>query len=429
MNTTAKNCQIWIFVTTQKLKESFFITEFIYSVLLVFGLLLYMTPKKLLAFKFVSQVHRSSRSSFLRSLALPLVTKFLTIHGEPRNPNLSVEKFKSLIGRNIICIKPKLSVAEKGVILIKYSESMPLLPFFCDMERLLNDYTLVYEPSWSGYCTSDILHFTQYKQKIFVLAKQRDDYIFLEQLKSNLIPLKMGPCDWVDPSIAETFAGAARKFDLVLNSNWSTAKRHQVLFKAMAKMPSSLKVVLIGFAWGERTKDEILDLAQYYGVEDQLTIFENISFDKVMEINSYSKIALLLSLKEGSNRAISESLFCDTPAIVLNNHIGGIVENITLETGMLVNESQLNDKILLMLENLQKYTPRKWALQNISCFESTRSLNESLKAESILQGGIWSQDIVIRTNSPNLRYLDTTESAQCIAETEKLKTYIKANMT
>jgi hypothetical protein len=146
-----------------------------------------------------------------------------------------LQKFKDILGTNIICIKPRLSVAEKGVILIKYSESMPLLPFFCDMDRLLNDYTLVYEPSWSGYCTADILHFTHYKHKVFFLAKQRDDYTFLEQLKSNLIPLKMGPCDWVDPSIAEVFSGSERKFDLVLNSNWSTAKRHQVYLKQCRK--------------------------------------------------------------------------------------------------------------------------------------------------------------------------------------------------
>jgi hypothetical protein len=197
----------------------------------------------------------------------------------------------------------------------------------------------------------------------------------------------------------------------------------------MSQIPTRLEVALIGFAWGDRTKKAILDLARYYGVESQLNIFENISFDKVMEINSCSKIALLLSLKEGSNRAISEGLFCDTPAIVLSNHIGGIVENINSETGMLVNESQLKDKIPLMLENLEKYTPREWALQNISCFESTRSLNESLKEEAIRQGDTWSQDITIRTNSPNLRYLDKTESALCIAETAKIEKYIKTNIT
>jgi hypothetical protein len=235
----------------------------------------------------------------------------------------------------------------------------------------------------------------------------------------------MGPCDWVDPAVASSFIGSQHKFDIVINSNWGPAKRHHVLFKALVEIPSSLRVALIGFDWEGRTKAEILDLAYYYGIEHQLSIFEKIDFAEVMKINSCSKVAVLLSLKEGSNRAISESLFCDTPAIVLRNHIGGIVENITPQTGRLVDESALGSEIMLMLGKLADYSPRKWALNNISCFESTKSMNESLKKDAIAQGYKWTKDIVTKTNSPDLRYFDNNEAAECTLENDKLEDYIR----
>lgn len=423
MNTFTK-IKTRLYISRQKIIESTIISEPIYSVVLMLGILMNVFGFKTAAFKFASQVHRSSRLVKLRRLALPIVQKTMSCHYTARYPNFSLDEFRNFIGKRFLCIKPKLSKHEKGVLLIKYSESMPLLPYYCDIKRLLNDYTLVYEPSWSGYCTTDIVHFTSYKQNIFMLAKQKDDFEFLKELATNVIPLPMGPCDWVNPNIAQQFLNKEKRFDIVLNSNWGAPKRHQVLFKALSKMSSKLRVALIGFEWGGRTKEDILNLARYYKVENQLTIFEKVSFENVMAINSASKIALLLSLKEGSNRAIAEGLFCNTPAIVLDNHVGGIVENINDQTGRLVKEANLAHEIEDMLKNLCSYQPRKWALENISCFISTQRLNETLKKDALKHGGAWTRDIVVRTNSPELRFYDPVNAEQCINEHSRLAEYI-----
>lgn len=421
---TSKKLKTKLFIANQNVKESLIISELIYSAILPIGVTLGALGRKAEAFKLVSQVHRSSRLPFLRNLALPTINKSMSAHYAPRYPNFTLAQFKNYLGKRVLCIKPHISENEKGVLLIKYSESMPLLPYYCDMERLLKDYTLVYEPSWSGYCTTDIVHFTSYNETIFMLAKQRDDFNFLEEINSNVSPLPMGPCDWVNPQIAEPYLSSEKKFDIVLNSNWGAPKRHHVLFKALSEMKRKLRVALIGFDWGSRTKEDILDLAKYYQVEEQLTIFEKISFEEVMAINSASKIALLLSLKEGSNRAIAEGLFCNTPAIVLKNHVGGIVENINDQTGRLVEESKLAVEIEDMLENLANYQPRKWALENISCFVSTQRLNEALKSQAIKNGESWTSDIIVRTNSPELRYYDISTAQECISEHKKLENYI-----
>ena len=415
---------IYLTLFRLKTKESFTISELIYLALLFVGTILKLINYNSLSFRLVSQVHRSSRCGLLRELALPTVKKTLSIHREPRHPNFSLREFEQFLGNRILCIKPYVSQEERGVLLIKYSESMPLLPYYCDMGRLLDDYTLVFEPSWSGYCTTDTLHFTKYEQSIFLLSKQSDDFQFISSLNSNLVPLPMGPCDWVDPSVAEPYLGLDKRFDIVMNSNWSELKRHHVLFEALSRITVKLRVALIGFEWGGRTKDDILDIARFYGVESQLEIFEKISFQEVMAINCQSKMALLLSLKEGSNRAIAEALFCDIPAIVLKSHVGGIVENINQKTGKLIEEKYLAEEIKAMLKSLTSYTPRKWAVDNISCFVSTKKLNDTLKEDALVYGREWTKDIVVRTNSPDLRYLDRNILPIYHSENNKIMNYV-----
>ena len=415
-----------VFLYSQKLKESLLLTESLYFIMLVSGVLFYCLRQKKLSFRFLSQVHRSSRNSIFQRAAFGFIPKLISLHRTPRDPHITEDQFRVNLGSRIMCIKPRVSNNEKGVLLIKYSESMPLLPFFCDMPRLLKDYVLVYEPSWSGYCTGDILHFACYTDDVYFLAKQKDDFQFLKALDCNLIPVDMGPCDWVNPAIAQHYLSQDKQFDIVMNSNWSTAKRHQVLFHALSCIPEKLKVALIGFEWGGRTKDEILTLARFFGVAEQLTFYEKISFEDVMKVNCQSRMAILLSLKEGSNRSISEALFCNIPAIVLENHIGGIVGNINAKTGVLVNEKSLSNEITRMLENLEKFTPLEWAQNNISCTESTRRLNSILKQRALDRGEVWSKDLIVRTNSPDLRYLDNDSAAECIQDNAGLSRYIRA---
>src|SRR5205807_5120972 len=101
---------------------------------------------------------------------------------------------------------------------------------------------------------------------IFVLAAQKDDYAFLQRLNSNLVPVDLGPCDWVDPDVAEPFIDNSKEFDIVMNSHWGSSKRHYVLFRMMQRAKRRYKVVLIGGGWQGRGPADILDLAKHYGV-------------------------------------------------------------------------------------------------------------------------------------------------------------------
>lgn len=68
---------------------------------------------------------------------------------------------------------------------------------------------------------------------------------------------------------------------------------------------------------------------------------------------------ILLSLKEGSNRAIFEGFFANTPAIVLKSNIGVNKSYINEQTGRLIREDELPEALVEFRSSFSRYSPRK----------------------------------------------------------------------
>ena len=408
-----------------KIKENLFLIECLLLNLLIVGYIYRILGNNKRVFQYFSQVHRSTRLTILRNIVEPWLKTSLSIHKNHRILTGSIPSLNTLLGSRVLVLKPCVSNSEKGVLMVMFSETLPVLPNIFKMEQLMRDYILVFEPSWSGYCTEDVLHYANYQQPVFLLGKHFQDYRFINQLNSNLVAVDMGASDWVDPNLAVPFLGSAKKYDIVMNANWGDWKRHHVLFAAISDLEKKVSVALVGFEWGNRNKADIEALAKYYGVYDQIEIFERIPFESVMEINCQSRIAILLSLKEGANRAIPEALFCDVPAIVLSNNIGGQVRNIVPETGILSTESKLGQDIMFILESPKQFSPRSWAMNNISCIKSTERLNYQLKESETNRGADWTKDITIRANSPDVTYYDQNTAEEYETYGKSLSKYLK----
>lgn len=399
----------------QRLKENFFIAECVLSVLYLIGTCLRLINNKQKVFDFYAQVHRTTRSKALKGLVEPFIKNNLALCWVNNTPP-DLESAKKLIGFGKIQVFGAPSDCNKGVIFVKFSETFKILATCFNLNELMKQYYIVLEPSWSGYCDRDILFFTQFSDPVFILAAEQDDYRFLQSLNSNVVPVDRGPCDWVNPSLSAPYVDEPKTYDIVMNSNWGKEKRHYVFFEALKKIKKPLKVALIGMPWRGRSIDDVKQLAAYYNLQHQLTYFECIPFEEVMKINAQSKIAVLMSLKEGSNRAIAEALFCNTPGIVLTTHVGGINKNITAETGVHSNETDLAQNIVQLLNNSEKFKTRDWALANISCDVSTRMVEELIQKEAQKESASANIKIAVRTNAPE----------QCVAkatEKEKLKKF------
>lgn len=370
-------------------------------------------------------VYRVSRVSLLRLIAYRIVTDFVFKERAGENPlveaflnsGVPASTIKRFLGngesldpvfRDLLVLKPA-SKEEKGVMVLEYSQKFDLCMALFDMHRIMKDYYVVLEPCWAGYCDPSILMFNSSVNEVIVQCPEQSDFEFISGLKSNLLPINLGSSDWID---SELFAprpeNALKKFDLVMVSNWGKHKNHRQLFRALRYVKHRpLSICLIGGDCAGRTaKDIVLEMQQYNLPHVQLEIKQNLSAREVADCLQQSKVFLLLSEKEGSNRAIVEALFADVPVILYENFIGGARGKVNEQTGVLSSFQELHTKIDYMLDNYQQFTPRSWAVAQTGSKNSTKKLNSLLKDIAKSKGERWTVDIVEKVNNPNFSYKD-----------------------
>ena len=295
-------------------------------------------------------------------------------------------------------------VVEKGALLLKFGENFRSFCECVDVASALRDYVLVLEPGWSALANPGILYFTRFADHpVVVMATEKRDYQFLERLGSNLIPVRYGDSDWVNPSIFYPIEGQKKKYDAVMVSSWLSFKRHHVLFRTLRNLKDpSFRVALASHM--SRNREEIELLIDAYGVRDNLDVFEGLSQKEVNEILNQSRVNLLLSLQEGGNRSLFEGFFAGVPGLALENNVGLQKDYFTPQTGKLISEKDLVPQLLYFREHWSDFDPRPWAEANISPEVTTAKLNELLKKLALERGEEWTVDLAAKCNSPNLAY-------------------------
>jgi glycosyltransferase involved in cell wall biosynthesis len=385
-------------------------------------------------------VYRVSGVGLLRSIAYRIVTGFISRRSgsesrlvkaflDSEAPALCKKRFLGealnldSMFRDFIVLKPS-SEGEKGVLVLEYSQKFDLFIALFDLNRIMKDYYVVLEPCWAGYCDPSILMFVSSLNEVIVQCPEKNDLDFISGLRRNLIPIGLGSSDWID---SELFAPRQEKplkeYDLVMVANWAKHKNHRQLFKALCQVRHRpLSLLLIGVDWGGRTdKDIVSEMNEYDLSYVKLEIKKNIPAREVADCLEKSKVFLLLSEKEGSNRAIVEALFADVPAILYEKFIGGARGKINEQTGVLSSFQDLHSKIDYMLEGYRRFTPRAWALEHTGSKNATRKLNSLLKTIAESKGEEWTADIVEKVNNPNFSYkvkdsIPRNQQAKAIAE-------------
>lgn len=307
--------------------------------------------------------------------------------------------------KRVIKMKER-SAGERGALVISFDVFGQMAAFY-DLRSIMRDYHLILEPSWSGYCVADVMQFVNYPEfKVIVQAAERLDFDFLRRINSNLIPIDIGASNWVDDRTFRDL-GLEKDYDCVMVSHFGDLKRHYHLFDSLRKIGDpSYRVCLIGEPWGGRSRTDLEDLARYYGVLDNLDIYQQISADEVNRLLNRAKVNVLLSRKEGANRSIFEGLFANVPGIVLATNCGVNKTYINEHTGKLVRDNELADALRWFRSNYRSLNPRKWALENISCRVSTRRLEEMLREIAGEQREPWTQPLVPKVNRPEFEFYD-----------------------
>ena len=313
------------------------------------------------------------------------------------------------IFRDLIVLK-QARQDEKGVILLKYARTFDAVVALFDLSRLMERYLFVLEPCWAGYCDPSILMFIVHGHPVVVQCFTEEDHQFITEIGPPLIPIRLGPADWVDADLFTPVQVDTKPYDLVMVANWAPHKRHALLFKALNKIKDrTLRVLLVGFPWGGRTADDIRREA--YKVNNELVkidIIEQVPQSDLAGFLGRCKIFLFLSKKEGDNKALVEAMFANVPAIVFEKTVGGARYRINPKTGMFSTDEELAENILYMLERHGDFSPREWALQHTGSSVSTHRLNDTIRQVAINSGVNYTEDLVEKTNAPNLTYKDVT---------------------
>jgi glycosyltransferase involved in cell wall biosynthesis len=211
-------------------------------------------------------------------------------------------------------------------------------------------------------------------------------------------------------------------FDVVMVASWDSLKRHTTLFDAVALHRARgrrLTLALVGVP-GRWTQRKIRELAVQRGLADQVTIYERIAHAEVARIVARSRVSVLLSRQEGSNRAFYESLFVGTPMIVYAQHKGIDLDHVNPQTGILAEDTELADVLVAVIDGRDRFDPASYARKELGYANATRKVNDALKELALKNGHPWTRDIVGKRNAPGLRYVEPGIYARFAADYEAL---------
>jgi len=320
------------------------------------------------------------------------------------------------------------ATGEKGVILLKYTQTLWRFPAMFDVAALASRYAFVLEPSSWGYEEPGFFLYVGADMDVIVQSPWARDYQFITGLESNLQGVRIGAGDWVDPRIFSSNKPARdRRFDIVAVSAWSALKRHEDLFRAAAALKTAgreLQIALIGYPL-DWTQDKIRQLARKYGIEHLCTIYEAVPHSVVADVVGDSRLYVLMSRREGANKALYEALWCDTPVAVFDSHRGVNTDIVRGEIGTLYDADGLASAIRKVLDNPDRYHAREWAERNTGYRNSTAALNATLKRLSEARGLPWTNDIAEKINAPELLYADPLDVERFAAEYESLRPFLR----
>lgn len=336
----------------------------------------------------------------------------------------------SLMINGIVQVLKSPSDNEKGAIILNYSYYFVLFLKLYDINKIIKKYNIILEPSWAGYCDLSILAYSLLDVPIFVQVYEDRDKKFLRDLGRNIVPIDVGPSWFVNhKKFVPPLSEAKRNIDIVMVAGWAKFKRHNSFFKSLSgllKQGYDISVVLVGYPV-DMNKEQIKELANYYGVLNCLTIYEWIDPEEVAEIYKKSKINILWSKFEGNNRAIIEGMFCDTPVILREGHnYAQVYDFINSKTGCFASEKNFHEVVIHMLRRLNCYAPRTYVMEKRNCILATKIMSNVLREQEERDGHCWTNDLKVKVNELHgMKYLDTSDELLFKYDHDLIKNYIR----
>ncbi len=326
--------------------------------------------------------------------------------------------------RVIILSWPKINGCpkKKGVLLVSFTTTFSMFYRDVNVDKLSEYFYIVLEPSSSGYADPDILFWPLIcGSEIYIQATEVEDRVFLESLGLNFVPLTIGASNWVSTNEFDII-DVDKKYDSIYIANTNPVKRVDRYLSAVAnikKIKPEYSAALICADWGEGRK-YIERMVAKYGLADEIDLFFSLSKQDIVRCLNMAKSNVLLSLKEGSNRSLFESMSCNTPVVCISENVGVNKEYINQYTGKLVYDRFLEDALIEISRDYAKYSPRKWVLENISPERSTELLEDIIPDQ---------KNIFVKVNNPEVSYKNLPEVDHAKYSHQLLRLFSKEDLS
>lgn len=321
-------------------------------------------------------------------------------------------KIENIVSRVLILKLPIITnnnITEKGAIIFKFSETFTPAYLFLNLKILTKYFRVILEPSSVGYSLPEILAWSNLgTEKIIVLSPYYDDFDFLLSTTTNLIPIKLGPADWVDSSKFYKIPNTHKEYDSLYVANFNPIKRVERYIQAVVNINRFIPnykaaLVCAGFGTAQKEVLAILECAKMRNVS--IEIFSKLNQNELNALFNNTKVNVLISLREGANKGLAEGLFAGAPALLIKENVGGNHLHINQQTGCVIPDAKIEEALIWFTENYNKFTPHEWAIEHISPLASSKLLSDKLKEIEESEGRIWTKDIFIKINKPELNYL------------------------
>lgn len=398
------------------------------------GLVLLLARRGDSALRLLSGVHRSGLLSWaddliewifrnaLRGsrLGRPLTTAIARqVQNWTDAPPTLAEDPERLLGPLAMVLRSP-DARHKGVLLLQYNYVFPLFAKCFDVHAIGKKYHIVLEPSWSGYCNTEVLCYARVAPPVFVQAYEPRDAHIVRSLDAGFDVVPTSANWWVDHRVFTPMSDVQKDADLIMVAGWGGYKRHLAFFRGLRRLRGlhpRLRVLLVGYNLG-MTKDEILGFADHFDVADCLEVFENLTQPEVNRLLNRARVNVLWSRREGVNRAIIEGMFANLPCIVREGfNYGYRYEYINPSTGAFASERDFAEVALRLLESADTLRPREWTMQHMSCQRSTAILRATVDG-SVDTG----EDLAVKVNGLHgMHYWNEADAGRFTADYEFLR--------
>lgn len=284
------------------------------------------------------------------------------------------------------------------------------LPYLLSNTRVLEDlsrrFVLFVEPPmgivwrhswWRRFCALE-------DPCLFGLAGAEDRRFVATQHQALSLPLAHG--DFLEDLKTPPSTEELKVYDLVFNATFDdmARKRHLFMLDVLTHQELCRKTALfLGRGRPENVTAFERAVAER-ALVNRVTVRPNVPRREVPALLSQCRLGVHLSLYENACRAVMEYFRSNIPCVVSTSMAGINLDMFTDETGAAVPDGQIVQTIADVLQNPQRYAPRRWFLRESGSLVSTRRLNDALKAFFLKRGMAWTEDIVTLASSGASRY-------------------------